>query len=105
MMKFLNKYYYFNKSKNQYFKKIRYCQFNHCYKIGNFKDNNKNYCKEHSDNNRVNINDKSTVIKCKYINCKKVTKTDFCSNQKYKCLYNECNIRIMKNDSYCKFHK
>ena len=31
----LNKYYYFNKSKNQYFKKTRYCQFNNCYKIVN----------------------------------------------------------------------
>ena len=39
----LNKHYYFNKSKNQYLKKTRYCQFNN-YKIGNFKDNNKNYC-------------------------------------------------------------
>ena len=34
----LNKYYYFNKSKNQYLKKTRYCQFNNCYKIGNFKN-------------------------------------------------------------------
>ena len=41
----LNKYYnYFNKSKNQYFNKTRYCQFNKCYKIANFKDNNKSYC-------------------------------------------------------------
>ena len=54
----LNKCYYFNKSKNQYFKKTRYCQFDNCYKIGNFKDNNKNYCKEHSNNNAVNINNK-----------------------------------------------
>ena len=68
----LNKYYYFNKSKNQYFKKTRYCQFNNCYKIGNFKDNDKNYCKEHSNNNNaVNINNKSKVIKCNYNNCKK----------------------------------
>ena len=41
------KYYYFNKSKNEYFKKLRYCSFNNCYKIGNFKDisTNKKYCK------------------------------------------------------------
>ena len=48
-----NKYYYYNKSKNEYFKKSRYCQYNECYKIGNFKDgwNDKNYCKKHIDNN------------------------------------------------------
>ena len=104
----MKKYHYFNKSKNKYFKKIKYCQFNHCFKIGNFKDyTNKNYCKEHSDNNRVNINDKSTVIKCNYNNCKKNIKSDnnYCQNHKFRCLDNECNIRIMKNDSYCKFHK
>ena len=68
----LNKYYYFNKSQNQYFKKLRYCQFDNCHKIGNFKDtNNKNYCKPHSNNNVVNINNKSKVIKCNYNNCKK----------------------------------
>ena len=100
----LKKYYYFNKSKNQYFKKVRYCQFNHCYKIGNFKENNINYCKEHS-NNSININDKSMVSKCKYINCRKVSKTDFCASHKYKCLDDDCDIRIMKTNSYCKFHK
>ena len=103
----LNKYYYFNKSKNQYFKKTRYCQFNNCYKISNFKDNNKNYCTEHSNNNAVNINNKSKVIKCNYNNCKKNIKSNnrFCQNHKYKCNDNECDIRIMKNDFYCKFHK
>ena len=35
-----DKYYYFNKSKNQYFKKTRYCQFENCIKIGNFRDSN-----------------------------------------------------------------
>ena len=100
----LKKYYYFNKSKNQYFKKKRYCQFNHCYKIGNFQEANQKFCNEHS-NNGININDKSTVSKCQYNNCKKNTKYDFCSNHKYKCLDNECDTRIMKNDSYCKIHK
>ena len=100
----LIKYYYFNESKNQYFKKKRYCQFNHCYKIGNYKEFNQTFCKDHT-NNGVNINDKSTVSKCNFKNCKKTTKTEYCSNHKYKCLDNDCDIRIMKNDSYCKIHK
>ena len=100
----LAKYYYFNKSKNQYFKKKRYCQFNHCYKIGNFQEGDFKFCKDHT-NNGVNINDKSTVLKCQYNNCKKNTKYDYCANHKYKCLDNDCDIRIMKNDSYCKIHK
>ena len=100
----LKRYYYFNKSKNQYFKKKRYCQFNHCYKIGNFQEGDFKFCKEHT-NNGVNINDKSIVLKCQYDNCKKNTKYDFCANHKYKCLDNDCDIRIMKNDSYCKIHK
>ena len=98
----LKRYYYFNKSKNQYFKKKRFCQFNHCYKVGNFMEGNQKFCKEHTNNNGVNINDKSLVQKCKFKNCKKTTKTDYCSNHKYKCLDNDCDIRIMKNDSYCK---
>ena len=106
----LKKSYYFNKTKNKYFKKIRYCQYNKCFKIGNFKNekNNKNYCKEHSDNNnRININNKSTLIKCNYNNCKKNIKLNdnYCSNHKFKCIDNECNIRIMKDNSYCKIHK
>ena len=36
---FDEKYYYFNKSKNNYFKKLRYCSYNNCLKIANFKDN------------------------------------------------------------------
>ena len=102
----LNKYYYFNKSKNNYFKKTRYCQFNNCYKIGNFKDNNNNksYCEQYSNNNVVNINNKSKFIKCNYNNCKKNIKSDkeYCQNHKFKCIDDECNIRIMKNNFYCK---
>ena len=105
----LNKYYYFNKSKNQHFKKTRYCQFNNCYKIENFKNekDNKNYCKQHSNNNVVNINNKSKVIKCNYNNCKKNIKSNnrFCQNHKYQCIDPECDIRIMKNNFYCKLHK
>ena len=100
----LKRYYYFNKSKNQYFKKKRYSQFNHCYKVGNFMEGYVKFCNEHT-NNGVNINDKSTVSRCKYKNCKKTTKTDYCANHKHKCIDNECEIRIMKNDSYCKIHK
>ena len=102
----LKKYYYFNKTKNQYFKKTRYCSYLDCYKIANFKKDNIKYCKEHS-NNSININDKSTVIKCNYNNCKKNIKSEkkYCQNHKFKCLDDECDIRIMKNDSYCKFHK
>ena len=97
----LNKYYYFNKSKNQYFKKTRYYSYLDCYKIANFKKDNIKYCKEHS-NNSININDKSTVIKCNYNNCKKNIKSDkkYCQNHKLKCLDDECDIRIMKNNSY-----
>ena len=36
---------------------------------------------------------------------KKTTKTDYCANHKHKCLDNDCDTRIMKNDSYCKIHK
>ena len=97
----LKTYYYFNESKNQYFKKKRYCQFNHCYKIGNFKEGNIKFCKEHT-NNGVNINDKSLVQKCQYTNCKRNTKYDYCTSHKYECTSNDCNIRIMKNNSYCK---
>ena len=100
----LKRYYYFNKSKNQYFKKKRFCQFNHCYKIGNFMEGNVKFCNEHTKHG-VNINDKLTVSKCKFKNCKKNTKTEYCSNHKYKCFHNDCDTRIMKNDSYCKIHK
>ena len=101
----LKKFHYFNKSKNKYFKKTRYCQFDNCYKIGNFKENDIKYCKEHSNNNRININDKSSVIKCEYNNCKKNIKLDnkYCQKHKYKCL--DCNIRITKVNSYCKIHR
>ena len=61
-----NKYYYFNKSKNEYFKKLRYCSYNECYKIANFKDNwnNKKYCKNHIDNDAdiINLNNKCKKI-------------------------------------------
>ena len=103
----LKKYYYFNKTKNKYFKRNKYCKFNKCFKIGNYKNeiNNKNYCKEHSDNNKININDKSISKKCKYDNCKKNTIDKYCQNHKFKCIDNECNTRIMKNNSYCKIHR
>ena len=103
----LKKYYYFNKTKNKYFKRNKYCQFNKCFKIGNYKNekNNKNYCKDHSDNNKININNKSISKKCKYDNCKKNTIDKYCQNHKFKCEDNECNMRIMKNNSYCKIHR
>ena len=103
----LKKYYYFNKTKNKYFKRNKYCQFNKCFKIGNYKNekNNKNYCKEHSDNIKININNKSISKKCKYDNCKKNTIDKYCQNHKFKCEDNECNTRIMKNNSYCKIHR
>ena len=103
----LKKYYYFNKTKNKYFKRNKYCQFNKCFKIGNYKNekNNKNYCKDHSDNNKININNKTISKKCKYDNCKKNTIDKYCQNHKFKCEDNECNTRIMKIDSYCKIHR
>ena len=102
--KILIKYYYFNKTKNKYVKRNKYCQYSKCLKIGNYKNekNNKNYCKDHSDNNKININNKSISKKCQYNDCKKNTIDKYCQNHKYKCLDNECDTRIMKNDSYCK---
>ena len=99
-----NKYYYFNKTKNKYFKKNRYCQFNDCLKIGNFKYNNLKYCKKHAENS-ININNKTISKKCDYNNCKKNTIEKYCQNHKYKCVDNECNMRIMKDNSYCKIHR
>ena len=96
----LKKYYYFNKTKNKYFKRNMYCQFNKCFKKGHFKNekNNKNYCKQHS-------NDKFVLKSCKYNNCKKNTFNEYCQSHKYKCEDNECNTRIMKTNSYCKIHR
>ena len=73
---FDEKYYYFNKSKNDYFKKLRYCSYKDCIKIASFKDNltNKKYCKTHSNDNVVNINSKINFSNCKYNNCKKIQK-------------------------------
>ena len=84
---FDEKYYYFDKSKNEYFKKLRYYSFNDCLKIANFKDNatNKKYCKTHSNNDVVNINNKKFFTKCKYDNCKKNTKNNYCQNHKFRC--------------------
>ena len=30
---------------------------------------------------------------------------EYCQNHKYICSDNECDIRIMKNNFYCKLHK
>ena len=104
---FDNKYYYFNKSKNDYFKKLRYCSFNDCLKIANFKDSltNKKYCKTHSNNDVVNINNKINFTKCKYDNCKKNTKSNYCQNHKFKCNKNNCNIRILTENYFCSKHR
>ena len=91
----LNKYNYFNKSENNYFKKLRYCCFDDCYKIANFKDtsNNKKYDNIHINNDVVNINNRSNFSKCKYNNCKKNINSDFnyCQNHKFVCKKNNCN--------------
>ena len=105
---FDKKYYYFNKSKNNYFKKLRYCSYNDCLKIANFKDdtNNKKYCKTHSNNdNVVNINNKANIKKCKYNNCKKSTKNNYCQNHKFKCKKKNCNTRILTENYFCSKHK
>ena len=105
---FDEKYYYFNKSKNNYFKKLKYCSFNDCLKIANFKDNstNKKYCKTHSNNdNVVNINNKTNIKKCKYNDCKKNTKNIHCQNHKFKCKKNNCNIRILTENYFCLNHR
>ena len=105
---FDEKYYYFNKSKNEYFKKLRYCSYNDCLKIANFKDNstNKKYCKTHSNNNNVvNINNKTNIKKCKYDNCKKSTTNIYCQNHKFKCIKKNCNIRILTENYFCSNHR
>ena len=102
---FDEKYYYFNKSKNNYFKKLRYCSFNDCLKIANFKDNNKNYCKTHSNNNVININNKTNITKCKYNDCKKSTKNNYCQNHKFECKKKNCNIRILTENYFCSKHR
>ena len=104
---FDEKYYYFDKSKNDYFKKLRYRSFDNCYKIANFKDDstNKKYCKTYSNNDVVNINNKINFTKCKYDNCKKSTKSDYCQNHKFECNKNNCNIRILKENHFCSNHK
>ena len=99
-----NKYYYFNKSKNKYLKIYKYCQFEDCLKIGNFKYNNLRYCKKHAENS-ININNKTVSKKCDYNNCKKNAIDKYCQNHKYKCVDHECDIRIMKDNSYCKIHR
>ena len=106
---FDNKYYYFNKSKNDHFKKLRYCSLDNCLKIANFKDNstNKKCRKIHSNNNAININNKSNFTKCKYNNCKKNINLNFnyCQNHKFKCNKNNCNIRILKENYFCSNHR
>ena len=104
---FDEKYYYFNKSKNNYFKKLRYCSYDDCHKIANFKDesNNKKYCKTHSNNNVVNINNKANIKKCKYNDCKKSTKNNYCQNHKFKCKKNNCNNRILTENYFCSNHR
>ena len=105
--KFDEKYYYFNKSKNNYFKKLRYCSFNDCLKIANFKNEltNKKYCKTHSNNNVINVNNKANITKCKYNDCKKSTKNNYCQNHKFECLKKNCNIRILKENYFCSNHR
>ena len=104
-----NKYYYYNKSKNEYFKRLRYCSYNDCYKIANFIDNwnNKKYCKDHIDDDAdvFNINNKIKFTKCKYDNCKKSTKNNYCQNHKFKCKKNNCFIRILTENYFCSKHK
>ena len=99
-----NKYYYFNKSKNKYLKIYKYCQFEDCLKIGNFKYNNLRCCKKHAENS-ININNKTVSKKCDYNNCKKNAIDKYCQNHKYKCVDHERDIRIMKDNSYCKIHR
>ena len=104
---FDEKYYYFNKSKNNYFKKLRYCSYDDCHKIANFKNEltNKKYCKTHSNNNVVNINNKANIKKCKYDNCKKSTKNNYCQNHKFECKRKNCNIRILTENYFCSKHR
>ena len=81
-----NKYHYFNKSKNEYIKIFKYCQFEDCIKIGNFTVDKKDIVKKHSNDLSVNKNTKTVSKKCNYNNCKRnVIKTKYCQNHKFKC--------------------
>ena len=59
------------------------------------------YCKQHKKDKMINKINIKRNIKCKYLNCKKFTKTDFCNMHRYKCL--SCDTRI-KKDNLCKDH-
>ena len=61
------------------------------------------YCRKHKKDNMVNKITKKIQNdnKCKYLDCKKYTKKDFCNMHRYKCL--SCDTRI-KTNKLCKDH-
>ena len=100
-----NKKIYYKK-KNNIVKYAKFCKEVNCEKYAyyNFENEKKKlYCRQHKKDGIVNkisekiINDN----KCKYLNCKKFAKKDFCNMHRYKCL--SCDLRI-KTDKLCKDH-
>ena len=86
---------------------MKYCSYEDCIKIANFKDNttNKRYCKTHSNNDVININNKINFTKCKYDNCKKSIKNNYCQNHKFECIKKNCNNRILTENYFCSNHR
>ena len=85
---------FYYKKKNKLKKYSKFCKEDKCTKYAyyNYEDRkNKLYCKEHKKDNMTNKIIKKDN-KCKYLNCKKFTKTDFCNRHRYKCL--SCDTRI-----------
>ena len=74
------------------------------YAYYNFENKKKKlYCRQHKKDNMVNKITKKIKNdnKCKYLDCKKYTKKDFCNKHRYKCL--SCDTRI-KSNKLCKDH-
>ena len=94
------------KRQNNIVKYAKFCKEVNCEKCAyyNYPDEKKKlYCREHKKDDMVN---KITKIirndnKCKYLDCKKYTKKDFCNMHRYKCL--SCDTRI-KTNKLCKDH-
>ena len=87
-------------------KYAKFCKEVDCKKYAyyNFENEKKKlYCRKHKKENMVNKVTKKLKKnnKCKYLNCKKFAKLDFCNQHRYKCL--SCDTKI-KTNKFCKDH-
>ena len=87
-------------------KYAKFCKEDNCKKYAyyNFENEKKKlYCRQHKKDNMVNKITKKIKNdnKCKYLDCKKFTKKDFCNMHRCKCL--SCDTRI-KTNKLCKDH-